>query len=87
MRSASRYRSDRRRAPVLSVYVRRDRGLLCAPAGMGESGHNAGDEVFVACRLIAVAVALDDTPLCGRCWRYRPGVERSRSIAMCGSGG
>ena len=49
---------------------------------MGESGHNAGDEVFVACRLIAVAVALDETPLCGRCWRYRPDVERARA-SLC----
>jgi hypothetical protein len=51
---------------------------------MGESRHNTGDEVFVACRLTVVAIVLDDTPLCGRCWR--PGVERSRSIAMRADG-
>ena len=74
-------------APVHGVYACRELGPLCAPAGMGESGHYAGDEVFVACRLIAVAVTLGETPPCGRCWRYRPGVERSRSIAMCASDG
>jgi hypothetical protein len=52
---------------------------------MGESGHYAGDEVFVARRLIAIAVALAETPLW--CWRHRRGVERSRSIAMCASSG
>src|SRR6516164_2878644 len=79
MRSAPRCRGDCG-APAHSVYVGRELAALCAPAGMGEGGHYAGDELFVACRLIAVAVALAETPL--RCRRDRPGVARPRSIAM-----
>jgi hypothetical protein len=33
-------------------------------------------------QVIAAAVALDDAPLRGRCWRNGPGVERSRDVAM-----
>jgi hypothetical protein len=51
---------------------------------MGESGHNAGDEVFIACRLIAPA--LDQTPLCGRCLRNGPDVERARVVRRAGDG-
>jgi hypothetical protein len=67
-------------------FAPRDRGPLCARPGMGKSGHNAGDEVFVACGLIARAVALNETPLCGGCWRYRPGVEGA-GIVMRADGG
>jgi hypothetical protein len=49
---------------------------------MGKSGHNARDIVFVASGLINNAVALNDTPPRGECWRNAPTVDRPRGFGV-----